>query len=121
MPRGLGDTAHQEMHVRLVNWGAWAAQGSGRRAPAQHALEVVEPDAIEMEAALLVMRTRRLQLYQYARWAYLLRWTDATLCREFRCSEAHLRAIRARTFEWLCGHMAGKPMAKRRGRPQKVA
>lgn len=102
------DNAHQEMHARLLNWGKWAAEGLGDvSGQSAHALEVVDSDAQEVEAALLVMQRKRPQLYHYVRRAYLQRWGDITIAQEMRIGDTGLRAVRVRTYEWLGAYFEG--------------
>lgn len=109
MSRNLKDAAHREMHGRLLNWGAWAADPSrehhGQEA---HALEVVEADAAEMEIALLVLRRARPQLWEYTRRAYLYRWQDISIAEEMRIGDTGLRTVRWRLYEWLAAFFEGQ-------------
>lgn len=93
------------IHARLVNWARWATGGlPDGDDPSPHGpLDTI--DAEKVEAALNVMKARRNRWYRLCRRMYVNRWTDYSLCAEFRCGETALKGYVRSMYAWLDGRL----------------
>lgn len=97
-------------HLALTEWGNWARGGipGGIYRPPDEPRTLNDPLCAEVEAALLVLRDQRRQLYKLARLMYLHRLSDDTLERDQRWRGRRLYRAQAELWRWIAGRLRGE-------------